>query len=162
MLLDAGADVNLRNKYKKIPLHGLLYFRDHKAEIAQLLLDAGSEVNARDRINRTALHEVGFRKVDNSEIIFALIGRGAEIDPRDVYGATPLRGAIIYRNALHTEIFVSFGASVEKAKQSSFLKNLFEERVNDDIIIAAIALGKSPMGEKWKNKAQQANDGSLV
>ncbi len=156
ILLNADADVNLRSKYRKTPLHHLRYHQDDRAEIARLLLDAGAEVNARDRHNETALHEVDHRRVDNSKTIFTLIARGAEIDPQDVYGATPLRRAIIYGNALHTEILVSLGASVEKARishQMTYTK--FKEMMEDDVIIAAIALGKSPMGEKWKQELQK-------
>ena len=155
ILLDAGADVNLRNKHGSIPLHQLRYHQDGGAEIGRLLLDAGSEVNARDWQNETALHELD-RRFDNSKIIFTLIARGAEIDPQDVYGATPLRRAIIYGNALHTEILVSLGASVEKAKYPNRkIYTKFEEMMEDDVIIAAIALGKSPMGEKWKKELQK-------
>ena len=160
ILINAGADVNLQTKFGKRPLHYVRYHQDGMAEIARLLLDAGSEVNARDRFNETALHEVDYRRiddaVDNSKIIFTLIARGAEIDPQDVYGATPLRRAIIYGNALHTEILVSLGASVEKAKYSNQkVYTKFEEMMEDDVIIAAIALGKSPMGEKWKKELQK-------
>ena len=160
ILINAGADVHLRSKHGKIPLHHLRYHLDGKAEIARLLLDAGSEVNARDRFNQTALHEVDYRRIDNSidnsKIIFILIAWGAEIDPQDVFGATPLRRAIMNGNALHTEILVSLGASLEKAKIShgtTYAK--FAEMMEDDVIIAAIDLGKSPMGEKWRKELQK-------
>ena len=73
---------------------------------------------------------------------------------RDIYGATPLRRAIRYRNALYTEILVSIGASVKKAADSDWLKNWFEKRMKDKVIIDAIALGKSRRGENWRKKLQ--------
>ena len=152
----------MRNEFKKIPLHILHYAQDHRVEIANLLLAAGSEVNARDVVNKTPLHSIlNYKVVDNSEIIFALIAQGAEIDPKDDFGATPLRRAIRYRNSIHVEILVSIGASMKKAKESTWMTYWFEKSMKDEIIIAAIELGKSTVGEKWQNELQKYHVATL-
>ena len=111
---------------------------------------------AKGETKKTPLHSIiDYKVVDHSFIIFALIARGAEMDAKDNFGATPLRRAIRYRNPLHIEILVSIGASMEKAKDSSWMPEWFERRMKDEIIIAAIELGKSIAGDKWKNELQK-------
>ncbi len=116
MLLQAGANVNMLNAYKRTPLHTAIRYNDNFGVI-NTLLQAGADVNARDIDEYTPLHlladsnknselitipeelEYLFDDImptssaidnQNAEVIIALINAGANINARDGYGYTPL------------------------------------------------------------------------
>ncbi|KAN0142107.1 Ankyrin repeat-containing domain protein [Lactarius tabidus] len=60
VLLDHGADPNVRNEKGEIPLH--LVPQDHECDkIATLLLERGADMNARDKDDATPSHPVAFK-----------------------------------------------------------------------------------------------------
>ncbi len=54
-LLDAGSDVNSRDRIEWTPLHFAIYSDENNEECARLLINAGAAVDARDNEGRTPL-----------------------------------------------------------------------------------------------------------
>ena len=54
-LLDAGSDVNNRDRLDWTPLHFAIYSEQNNEESARLLINAGASVDARDDLGRTPL-----------------------------------------------------------------------------------------------------------
>jgi ankyrin repeat protein len=59
--LDAGTDVNAKDKYGRTPLDEAAR-KGHK-EIAKLLIAEGADVNAKDQWGRTPLHRVETKEI---------------------------------------------------------------------------------------------------
>jgi ankyrin repeat protein len=89
-LLDAGADVDARDKGGRTPLMYVVV--DHRPEIAALLIERGADVNARDKQRFTALHFAA--QEGQLEIAKMLIEHGAAVDPKDKWGDTALWRAV--------------------------------------------------------------------
>lgn len=75
LLIESGADVNVRNKYESTPL---LECDPYYPEIVKLLLDAGAQVNVRDNENNTPLLFAAM--VGKPESVKLLIEAGAHIN----------------------------------------------------------------------------------
>jgi ankyrin repeat protein len=80
MLLEAGADVNARDKAGDTPLHWAAAENTGTAVI-NALLQAGAVVNARDRYGWLPIHTAADRN-PNPDIIDALLKAGADPDKR--------------------------------------------------------------------------------
>lgn len=87
-LLDAGADVNIRNRHSQTALHLTTGYWIPNAETVRLLVATGADVNANSKTNSTPLHEaIRHRQLD---IVKVLLANGADKDARDNEGNTPL------------------------------------------------------------------------
>ncbi len=87
MLLEKGADINLRDRYGSTPLHYALYQK--KKELAKFLIEQGADINAVTSTNATPLHYATEKYLP--EIMGLLVEKGAEIDVKDGYNSsTPL------------------------------------------------------------------------
>ena len=100
LLLLAGADPNIPNRYGRTPLFRVV--QNGEAELGRLLLQAGADVNAADRYGATPLRFAAERgSVDIAE---ALLSAGAAVNPvpsslPTLYdGNTPLLAAVGGRN----------------------------------------------------------------
>jgi len=89
LLLDAGADVNARDRYKYTSLQWTCLHGQAKA--AHLLLSRGADVNIRDEGGRTPLHAACASEC--ASIICALLQKGIDVNAQDDYGNTPLHRA---------------------------------------------------------------------
>lgn len=87
LLLEYGANVNIKDSYGTTPLH-LTSLYGH-TEATKLLIDNGAYVNAQDNLGNTPLHEVaiGDRR-SNVETIIYLIEHGANKNIRNNNGKT--------------------------------------------------------------------------
>jgi ankyrin repeat protein len=114
LLLDKGADVNLR--YKKawgLMPHGESVLM-HAAmggyeEGVGLLLSKGAKVNDRDRNGATALMHAACN--GNVKIIRMLVTKGAELNARDESGYTALKWAREYKQEEAEAVLVDAGGT---------------------------------------------------
>jgi ankyrin len=101
LLLERGADANIRRSDHWTPLH--LASRWGKLDIVQLLIHHGAEVNAVDNLGKTPLHEVSNGKYESQEdgvrVTQLLLDYGAYVNAKTKSGHTPL--ALTY--ASHNE-----------------------------------------------------------
>jgi ankyrin repeat protein len=115
-LLDAGADVNVRNADKQrlqyTPLHWAAYYGH--LEIAEILISRGADLDAEDPDYSTPLYlaaEQGY-----PEVVKFLISKGAKVNVKSArWGYTPLHraawGPVARRFGQHAE---TFGAEPEE------------------------------------------------
>ena len=90
-MLQAGADLEAKNKWKNTPLHFAARWSSHDPAV-MLLLKAGADPMARDKWRHTPLHlAAGNNK--NPAAIEALLKDGADLDARDDDKETPLHWA---------------------------------------------------------------------
>ena len=112
-MIDAGADVNARNRAQMTPLHiAALYNAD---KIVPLLLAAGINVDARDNLQRTPLHYAAWKNAD--KVVPLLLAAGADVDARDQIQETPLHGAAVSNADKVVPLLLDAGADVN-AKSS--------------------------------------------
>ena len=87
ILLDAGANVNVRNKDGETPLYWAA--KKGRTDLARLLLERKADPNLQESIKqRTPLHEAAFRGYQ--EITELLVANGANINAHDKAGKSPL------------------------------------------------------------------------
>lgn len=138
-LVDAGADVNLRDSQKR----SLLYYIINNEEchtIAGIFINAGADVNARDDFGKTPLHDAA--ESGDPEYMKMLIEAGADLEAADENGWTPLMAAA---NTTHTEcvrLLLNAGADVHKMDwkdgQSSLLYSLKDRKILNMLIEAGL------------------------
>ncbi len=124
MLLDANANVKLRNSSGETPLHFVartslsdktsVLWHDAVGVVIRMLVDAGANVDAKDNYGETPLHEAflfPYRPVDTVRTVRALVKVGANVNVKDDYGATPLHYAA-YWSVDAVRVLVKAGANV--------------------------------------------------
>jgi len=74
ILINAGADINYKNKDGSTALHTAIAFI--KTKVAKILIDAGIDLNIKNNDGSTALHTAAF--FCNVEIVEALLEKGAD------------------------------------------------------------------------------------
>ena len=112
--LDAGADVNAKNKVGQTPLH-LAVANDHK-EIIELLIAKDADLNAKDVWEGTPLYEAASKA--HKEIAELLIANGADVNA-NIYGWTPLHSAARDGHKEIAELFITEGADVNAKDQDA-------------------------------------------
>ncbi|XP_016839468.1 putative ankyrin repeat protein RF_0381 [Nasonia vitripennis] len=102
MLLAAGADVNARDDYDRMPLQSAVYTGD--LELLEILLEAGADVNNQNNMGTTALHDAVL--CGNESMVFALLKSGAAVGLKTFdEGETALHWATaLNRNKSHRRI----------------------------------------------------------
>ena len=99
-LLQAGADVEVRNSYGQTALHTALNCSDwshrnhyeNKIEAVKLLLRYKADVNAKDRHSLTPLHRATM--VSSGKYIDVMLAAGARVNERSDDGSTALHEAV--------------------------------------------------------------------
>jgi len=119
------------------------------AGIKEMMTKWGPEaiVHAKNYIQATCLHMAAAE--GHPEVITLLIQNGANPDPKDKWGDTPLRRAIRRRKYSSVETLLALGASMEKAKESKYLKSAFKSGLKDEKTKAAIAEGQRIAEDEW-------------
>ncbi|MBN4075002.1 MAG: hypothetical protein COA71_06975 [SAR86 cluster bacterium] len=110
LLLDAGADASVQNRYGLTPL--IQASITGNGEIISLLLDAGADANARTLQGDTALMNAA--KAGTLQGVQALIEAGADVNARDSYSfQTPMMWAAAFNSAEIVRILGENGADVD-------------------------------------------------
>jgi ankyrin repeat protein len=91
VLLDAGANVNVSNKYGQTPL--ICAAVSPKRETVRLLLDRGAKINARDNRGCTALFCAA--STSDTSVVQLLLARGAQVNITHNDGISPLAVAAL-------------------------------------------------------------------
>jgi ankyrin repeat protein len=89
LLLEHGADVNMRALDNSTPLHVAMEYG--RVKIVPMLLEHGANVDAKDKNGRTPLHEAVESWSD--EPVRMSLEHGADVGAKDNQGRTPLHGA---------------------------------------------------------------------
>lgn len=88
VLLELGANINVRDSRGNTPLHNALLRKDRKYNATiELLLDKGADINAQNYEGGTPLHSALVNY--DYETASLLIDRGADIDIPNKLGITP-------------------------------------------------------------------------
>ena len=84
LLIDAGADVNLRNSFLMTPLHKVISRHDG-ISIVELLINKGADINAQNASLEIPLHQAS-----SVELITLLLEAGSHLEALDAFNQTPL------------------------------------------------------------------------
>ena len=108
LLLENGADVNMRALDNSTPLHvAMEYGRD---KIVRMLLEHGANVGAKDKNGRTPIHEAV--ESWNDESLRLSLEHGADVGAKDNKGRTPIHGAAESGNVEKTRMLLERGANI--------------------------------------------------
>ena len=135
-LLEHGAVVNRRDKYKQTPLH--LAIRRHWFQLARILLDQGANAKAEDDDETSLLHLVlsasRIRVNDALDLTLLLLEHGADVNSQDKNKQTPLLLAMGRGWFKLAWILLEHGAdaNVEDNNGKTPLHILSERRIHDD------------------------------
>ena len=110
LLIDAGADVNIRSSYGITALIGASCFGHD--DCVQSLCRAGADVNATGRHNSTALIAAAVR--GKSTCMKLLISAGADVNARDITGNTVLFEAAFSNNIACVQELLHAGARINE------------------------------------------------
>ncbi|WP_264377411.1 ankyrin repeat domain-containing protein [Wolbachia endosymbiont (group B) of Philonthus cognatus] len=117
LLLEAGADPNIKNDKGRTPLH----YATGPYSIAALL-EKGADLNAEDNEKKTPLHHVA--SVGCSEGVVLLLEKGAISDQSDKQGKTPLQVA----RDNHHEHIEKYFVTYKREKLSDKLRSIMETK----------------------------------
>ena len=125
MLIDAGADVNVKINWGWTPL--FLAASNSQIEIAQLLITAGADVNSRDPDGTTLLMIAASN--GHAEIARLFIAAGADVNARDNREWTALIFAAIYGHTETAQLLIAAGADVNAISRYGYTALMLAARV---------------------------------
>lgn len=145
-LIERGADVNAKNKYKDTPLH-LAIFKQEDDKILRLLLDAGADVDAINDNGHTPLHllVLDFKR-QHAQVCKRVIDRMTNIDVKNFNGNTPLHQAVA-RDEFMFKLLLSSGADVHSTNANG-----------DTPFMCAVKMGKVKVIQALVDNGVQLND----
>jgi len=116
VLLNAGADVNQKNKWGTAVMGGFLHNKGVTVEKLSLLMEYGADVNNVDDVDGNTSLSIACTK-KNPEIIQFLVDAGADVNRAAIDEWTPLLLAARYNeNPEVLQILIDAGADVNYAK----------------------------------------------
>ena len=107
-LYDAGADVNLRNRFEQTPLHLAVFAHNYAG--TKWLLEHNALVDATDKNNETPINCACFNGL--LDIVELLVAHGANVDGAGKGGNTPLTSAVSSNKVEVVKYLLSKGANV--------------------------------------------------
>ena len=115
VLLDAGADPDVRDEHDWTPLGYACKNREHGATVAAHLLGAGADVNVIFFGDRTPLHIAAYHSWANSvEVCKLLIAAGIDVNARNDDGQTALEYAVAHDIPTCVATLLEAGAEVTR------------------------------------------------
>ncbi|AXK60194.1 ankyrin repeat domain-containing protein [Candidatus Chromulinivorax destructor] len=136
MLIDAGVNVDIKNRYGQTPLHQAIFYSE--IEIVQMLIDAGARLNLQDENGLTPLH-LAVRN-NSTKIVAMLIAAGANLSIRNKEGKTPLYSAISHNEKEIAHMLIHAGAHVNlKNNYGISLLHLAATHNNEEIVKMLLA-----------------------
>ncbi|EHK16897.1 uncharacterized protein TRIVIDRAFT_162206 [Trichoderma virens Gv29-8] len=110
MLLDAGADVNVKEQHLGETALTLAIESGHE-ETIQALLDNGANIHHRDHFDHTPLFTATWQ--DSESVMQLLLDRGADVSARNEDGQTPIFNTCAFGNVELVKLLLDAGADID-------------------------------------------------
>ena len=110
LLLDNGANINVKDKIGASPLHRAA--QRGQVKLVKYLIDKGADIEAKNNSGSTPLNFAIDAGINTKEIMHLLIQNGAEVNSRDSNGNTQLYWAASYGYHKAVSVLLENGADV--------------------------------------------------
>lgn len=120
LLIDNGADVNVKDEQGNTPLHYAA--QEGQTEISRILISKGADVNAKGFEDATPLHAAAIG--GNKDVVVSLLDAGADVDAENYMERTPLHLAAKSGHIDVVKVLLSRGAAVNAKDRSPGLTPL--------------------------------------
>jgi ankyrin len=148
LLLDRGADPDVKAADGQAPLHAAAYHGD--ADVAELLLAHGAEVDCRDAAGWAPLHRAA--AVTDIDLARTLLDYGADPNAIGFAGVTPLYVAVERRGGTHmAELLLERGADAQAPPGDN--PTLLSVAADEAIVRALLAKDTDPDQRDKSGKA---------
>jgi ankyrin repeat protein len=149
MLVDAGADVNLKSSEEVSPLFFSIY--NKHTPVVEYLLSKGARVDEMDPSGLTPLYKACF---DGSlDIASALVDAGADVNLKSTSDYAPLYAAVSNKHKTVMEYLLSKGARIDEKSGPNGLTAIYKACADGSLDIATVLVDagadvnlKSPQG----------------
>jgi len=142
LLLNRGANINVRDKNRRTPLHEALTDlnnsddADYYVGAVKFLLDHGADVGAEDNDRSTPLHVIS--QYGNVKAARLLLEHGARVDALDNNHSTPLHFASRCKNVEVARLLLEHGANINARNKEGQTPLHLLAMDNDDLDIDII------------------------
>lgn len=109
LLIDNGANVNLRNDDLETPLFESLF---SSTKLIKILIENGAKINLQNIHGQTPLHLIcGFNGCGKVNVLRLLLDNGADVFVKDFKSQTPLQLAMETEKHAIVELLLAYGAT---------------------------------------------------
>ena len=137
LLIEHGADVNVRDIKGGTPLHRESDSKKARSEAGQLLLNRGADIDAQDDYKHTAL--IYASAWGNAEFARMLLERGAVIDARDNLGRTALHWTAINGRTEVVRLLLVRGADAHVRDEDGFTPSEYVSQTGHHEIVELLS-----------------------
>lgn len=152
LVVDAGADVNLRTSRRRTPL--IYAAASGSAQIIEALCEHGAHAGKRDDVGNTALHVAVLCRQHAAAAVLLGRMRREEIDRQNRRGCSALFEAVWLEDAAMTRLLLQGGAEVDCRCQANARITplmLAAARGNAEMLNDLLAAGAKPDEPDWMN-----------
>ena len=128
ILIDSGANVNVKDSGDNTPLHCAA-----RADVCKILIDSGADVNARNSGGSTPLHRAAH--YHGADVCKELIDAGANVNVKNSGGSTPLHNAACVGKLQAVELLASNNADVSISNNKGQTALQLAQRWNRESVI---------------------------
>ncbi len=156
VLVDAGANVNLQDKYGRSPLHAAS--DSGRLDVVRVLVDAGADVNLQDANGSSALHYASDK--GHVDVARVLVDAGADVNLQDRRSSSALHAACYSGD--EARVRVPLGALTAQSVTSNAIAESVQAEALRDIAVgpAAVRFGCCVpwciFGPLWRSPARVA------